>query len=71
MCATHLTFILWKAALREDCERKHKLLGFDAIGDYALRLFYERGVEPTVQGILDDGSVKSTETQSTAQESRA
>ena len=54
MNAIPLTFTLWKAALREDCERENKLPAFDAMADCALRLFYERGVEPTVQGILND-----------------
>ena len=57
MNATHMTFTLWKAALREDCEHENKLLAFDAMGDCALSLFYERGVEPTVQSILNDVSL--------------
>ena len=56
MNAINLTFRLWKAVLRKDCERENKLPAFDAMGDCALRLFYERGVEPTVQGILKDAA---------------
>ena len=48
-----LAFDLWKLKLRKDCERQGKLLAFDAIGDYALRLLWETGLDPTIRAILE------------------
>jgi len=62
MSAKHMTFTRWKTAFWRDCEREGKLLAFDAMGDSAMLLFYERGVEPTVQGILNDVLLGSPET---------
>ena len=42
----HMTFTLWKAAFREDCQHEHKLQALDAMGDSAMMLFYECGVDP-------------------------
>ena len=50
----NMTFELWKALLRDDCEREDKVDAFDALGDSAFRLFWERGVDPTVIDILKD-----------------
>ena len=50
-----MTFELWKVALHDDCEREDKLRAFDALDDFALRLFWERGIGPTVREILKDG----------------
>ena len=52
--ASPLNFELWRSVLRADCEKKGKLTAFQAIGDSALRLFWERGTEPSVEGILND-----------------
>ena len=49
---TPLTYELWKLQLRKDCEGLGKLAGFDAIGDYTLRLLFEDGVDPTVEAIV-------------------
>ena len=65
MNAKLMTFSIWKAAFREDCQREHKLQAFDAMGDSAMMLFYERGVEPTVQGFLDDAVLGAPETLTT------
>lgn len=54
MSTTQLRFADWKSALREDCVRCGNISAFDALGDTVLQLFWERGVEPTVQGILED-----------------
>ena len=54
MSVEYLGFERWKIVLRENCVREGKLFAFDAMGDYALRLFWERGTEPTVQGILSE-----------------
>lgn len=56
MSAMQLAFTLWKAALRQDCERRDKVLAFEAMGEDVLRMFWERGAVPTVQGILEDSS---------------
>jgi hypothetical protein len=54
-----LPFELWKAQLRSDCQRMHKLLVFDSTGDYVLQLLWKNGIEPTVQAIIADAeSVK-------------
>ena len=55
MAAQPLSFDVWKLRLREDCERKDKLLAFSGIGDDCLRLLWELGTEPSVQGVIDAG----------------
>jgi hypothetical protein len=50
-----LKFAVWKRQLREDCARTGKLLAFDGFGDFVLKMFWERGLEPTVQAIIEDG----------------
>lgn len=52
--ASPLNFEHWRSVLRADCEQKGKLTAFQAIGENALRLFWERGTEPSVEGILKD-----------------
>jgi hypothetical protein len=47
------TFDAWKLQLRKDCELQDKLVAFDALGDYVLRLLWESGVTPSVDGILE------------------
>lgn len=42
----------WKLRLRSDCEAQGKLLAFDSFGEYALRLLWEEGIEPSVKGIV-------------------
>ena len=50
-----LTFERWKDSLRYDCDWHQEKAAFDALGDYVLQMLWERGVEPTVQAIVDDG----------------
>jgi hypothetical protein len=50
-----LAFEVWKAHLQEDCRRVHKLLILDNCGDYVLAMLWSRGIEPTVQAIIEDG----------------
>jgi hypothetical protein len=50
-----LAFEVWKALLEEDCRKMHKLLILDNCGDYALAVLWSRGIEPTVQAIIEDG----------------
>ena len=50
-----MTFTDWKAVLRRDCELEDKLLAFDNLSECALKIFWERGVEPSVHALVDDG----------------
>lgn len=49
-----LPFQFWKEALRVDAKALGKLEEFEFLGDIALRLFYERGCQPSVQSIIQD-----------------
>jgi hypothetical protein len=63
MTLNALSFEQWKAQLCVDCQRMHKLLVFERTGDYVLRLFWENGMEPSVQAIVEDAeSLESVET---------
>jgi hypothetical protein len=53
-----LSFEVWIGYLRKDCERREKLRELDGLGEYVLRLLWERGLDPTVQAIVDDGQPK-------------
>lgn len=50
-----LHFEDWKHRLREDCERQDKLLAFTNLGEDCLRILWDAGTEPTVQGVIDGG----------------
>jgi hypothetical protein len=54
MCP-ELSFEIWRSRLRENCEREGKLENFVNLGDYVLKLFWESGVDPTVQDIVNNG----------------
>jgi hypothetical protein len=56
MTTQPLSFELWKLRLREDCERKDKLLAYTSFGEECLRILWEQGTTPSVQGIVDGGS---------------
>jgi hypothetical protein len=47
-----LPFASWKECLRQDCVRLDKLVPFNALGDECLRLLWESGTQPSVQGII-------------------
>jgi|307.fasta_scaffold199465_2 hypothetical protein len=55
-----LNFKDWKNGLRRDCELEDKLLAFNSLPEDALQVFWERGVAPTVQALIDD--TEQTET---------
>jgi len=55
MSTPQLPFASWRLKLRDDCEATGKMLAFDAMGDYVLQLFWQRGLEPTVNAIIGDG----------------
>lgn len=42
----------WKQQLRHDCEAHGKLSAYKALGEPILRLLWEHGLEPTVQGVI-------------------
>jgi hypothetical protein len=44
-------FNTWKDQLRQDCERHDNLAAFEALGNYVLRILWESGIDPTVQGV--------------------
>jgi hypothetical protein len=50
-----LTFEAWKALLRKDCVALEKLQAFKTVGDVILRILFENGTDPTVEGIVRDG----------------
>lgn len=50
--SSDLPFETWKRLLQKDCERLDKIAAFNAMGDAALKLFWNDGVEPTVEGLL-------------------
>lgn len=56
-----LPFDSWKQQLRKDCELRDKLVAFDALGDDVLRLLWETGTEPSVNGIMKNGEGMSSD----------
>lgn len=55
MSTPELALDMWKLRLREDCERRDKLLAFSNLGEECLKVLWEAGTEPTVQGVIDGG----------------
>lgn len=47
-----LTYEVWKFELRKDCEQRGKLRAFDGLGEYALKLLWEDGIDPSVEAIV-------------------
>jgi hypothetical protein len=56
MCIPELALEVWKLRLKEDCERQDKLLAYKNLGEECLKVLWEAGTEPTVQGVIDGGS---------------
>jgi hypothetical protein len=56
MADPSLSFEDWKQHLRQDCELKQKLTAFNALSENVLRLFWDQGVDPTIEGLV--GSTK-------------
>jgi hypothetical protein len=50
-----LSFDEWKSCLRDDCVKDGKLLAFDTLGDYVLKILWDAELEPTVKAITSDG----------------
>ena len=51
--SSELTFDVWKSQLKQDCERLDKALAYTNLGDDCLRLLWEFGTEPSVQGVIE------------------
>lgn len=47
-----LPFETWIVRLREDCAREDNLSVFVALGEIWLRMLWELGIPPSVQGIV-------------------
>jgi len=52
-----LDFEVWKARLREDCERLDKMATFNCLEDECLRVLWRAGTKPSVQGIIEGGRI--------------
>jgi len=55
MSTAELELEVWKLRLKEDCERRDKLLAYSNLGEECLKVLWEAGTEPTVQGVIDGG----------------
>ena len=51
-----LSFESWKSYLYYDCIENGKAQTFVKLGDYILQIFWERGIEPTVKALIEDGT---------------
>jgi hypothetical protein len=54
--AMELTYEAWKLRLQQDCQLQDKMLAYNSFGDDCLKLLWETGTEPSVQGIIDGGA---------------
>lgn len=55
MSTPELALEIWKVRLKADCERQDKLLAYSNLGEECLKVLWEAGTEPTVQGVVDGG----------------
>ena len=46
-------FEFWKESLRKDCQRNDKLFAYSKLDEECLRILWESGTEPSVDGIVD------------------
>lgn len=56
MTSQGLPFEVWKLRLRDDCERQDKLLAYKNLGEDCLKILWETGTEPSVEGIVNGGA---------------
>ena len=56
MSTARLALEVWKRRLKEDCERQDKLLAYSNLGEECLKVLWEAGTEPTVQGVIEGGA---------------
>jgi hypothetical protein len=58
--APKVSLEVWTSQLRKDCEAQDKLIAFNALGDFVVKLVWERGLDPTVNAIVEStGYVES------------
>ena len=55
MSSHELPFEVWKLRLEEDCERQDKLLAYKNLGEEWMKVLWELGTEPSVEGIVNGG----------------
>ena len=55
MSCQKLPFEVWRLRLQEDCERQDKLLAYKNLGEDCLKILWEAGTEPSVEGIVNGG----------------
>ncbi len=55
MTMQQLLFEAWKTRLQEDCAHNDKLLAYTNLGEECLKILWEQGTEPSVQGIVNGG----------------
>jgi len=51
-----LPFEVWKLRLEEDCEHQDKLLAYKKLGEECLKVLWEMGTEPSVEGVIARGA---------------
>lgn len=56
-----LSFEQWRSDFFTDAEAHGLLHNTKMIGDFALRLFWEQGIPPTVQAVQTDGNPSAKE----------
>jgi hypothetical protein len=56
MSTVDLTYETWKFRFRQDCQLQDKMLAYNSFGEDCLKLLWETGTEPSVQGIIDGGA---------------
>ena len=56
MSIPELALEVWKLRLKEDCERQDKLLAYSNLGEECLKVLWEAGTHPTVQGVIEGGA---------------
>lgn len=54
--AAAVNFEAWKSTLRDNCAKEDKLPAFNSLDDFVLSLFFNRGIEPTPEAMIEDGS---------------
>ena len=50
-----LAFEEWKMRLQEDCKRLDKLLVYSNLGEECLKILWEAGTAPSVEGVIEGG----------------
>jgi hypothetical protein len=56
MSTPELALDVWMVRLKQDCERQDKLLAYSNLGEECLKVLWEAGTEPTVQGVIEGGA---------------